>query len=163
MHREQRFINYSMALGIVLVWLLLWSITRAEEHAAPTSPAAQHHPAQQLQQVEAALLAGEAEQASAAYIPGTGAVISIHLPQGAAQQRGQPAHVGVQRWLLAQVQTLEPQLAAVPPEETISFSVNFYDPASDSVHQLVLSSQAASSHDPASYACWLNGEPCSDF
>jgi hypothetical protein len=158
-----------MALGIVLVWLLLWSFTRAEEHTAPVSPAdgsttAHNHPAhQQLKQLEAALLAGEAEQVSVAYLPGTGAIITIRLPQGAARQPGQPAHVGVQRWLLGQVETLGPQLAAVPPEETISFSVDFYEPGSDTLHQLVLSSQAASSHDPASYACWLNGEPCGDF
>jgi hypothetical protein len=140
-------------LAVLVLLLAVWQVARAE---APIVS----HPAQvQLAQMMPALIDSEAEHASGAYIPGVGAVVTLDLLRGPNATPGKPAAAGVRDWLLYLVQTFGPQLEAVPPDEIITFSVQFYDYDSATYQQLVIVSRAAEVSDPAQYEVWLNGQP----
>jgi hypothetical protein len=56
-------------------------------------------------------------------------------------------------------QTFGAKLTAVPPEESIGFSVNFYDYNQVTFRQLVVVSKAADIATPAKYKIYLDGKP----
>jgi hypothetical protein len=140
-------------LALLVLLLAAWQVVRAE---APVVS----HPAQvQLAQMMPSLIDSEAEHASGAYIPGVGAVVTLDLLRGPNATPGKTAAAGVYDWLFYLVQTFGPQLEAVPPDEIITFSVQFYDYDSATYQQFVIVSRAAEVDDPAQYDVWLNGQP----
>jgi hypothetical protein len=151
MSRYQRWL---FALPAALVLLLVWSSVRAD---APSLG----HPAQiQIQQsVLPNLAASEAEHAAGAYIPGVGAVMTMDLLRGPNSKRSKPSYEGTRDWVVYLMQTFGPKLTAVPPNETIAMSVDFYDYGDVVYHQLVITSRAADVADPQKYLIWLDGKP----
>lgn len=142
-----------LAAGLLLLVLAGWQVVRAD-------PPVVSHPAQeQLMQILPALIDSEAEHASGAYIPGVGAVVTLDLLRGPNSTPNQDAATGVRAWLIYLVETFGTQLTAVPPDEIITFSVQFYDYERATYQQLVIVSRAADVHDSAQYTIWLNGKP----
>lgn len=155
--RRLRALPWRSILGALLGLALLlgggWRLAFADAPAAG-------HPAQaQVKRLLPSLIDSEAERAAGAYVPGVGAVIAIDLLRGPNTVPGQPAHVGTRGWAIYLLQTFGPQLGGVPPDETIAFSIDYYDFASVSYHQLVVTARAAEVSDPARYTVWLNGRP----
>ena len=136
-------------LGICLT--LIWQMASAD---APY----QSHPAHtQIKQILPSLQDSEAEHVAGAYIPGVGAVITIDLLHGPNSVEGQPSHESTLGWLLYLMQTFGPQLDAVPTQEIIAISIDFYDYDTVVYHHLVATCAAANAADPGKYQIWLNG------
>lgn len=144
---------FGALLGLALLLGGGWRLAFAD------APGASHPAQAQVKRLLPSLIDSEAERASGAYVPGVGAVIAIDLLRGPNTAPGQPAHVGTRDWAIYLVQTFGPQLGAVPPDETIAFSIDYYDFASVSYHQLVVTARAADVADPSRYTIWLNGRP----
>jgi hypothetical protein len=145
----------ALVVGLALVVLLLALYHRAAAEAPTRS-----HPAHvQIWQMLPALRDSDAEHASGAYLPGVGAVITLDLLRGPNTMPDQPAHRGVHDWAIYLMQTFGAQLDAVPPDERISVSVDFFDYDTRTYHQLVVMCRAADAADPARYTLWLNGQP----
>ena len=148
---NKRFLLLSLALGVVLV--LSWQNVRA--NAVVNS-----FPAQvQVDQIVPSLISSEAEHASGAYVPGLGAVFVMDLVRGPNSTKGRLPPYGVRDWTIYLMQTFGPQLSAVPPTETIAFSIEYYDYTYFTYHHYVLTSKAADVADPTKYTIWLDGQP----
>jgi hypothetical protein len=145
-----------MGVGVLAacaLLVLLWQGARAEV------PVVSHPAHVQVRQILPALRDSEAEHASGAYLPGVGAVVTLDLVRGPNTMPGQPAPISVRDWTIYLMQTFGAQLDAVPPDELIAFSVDFYDFDSTTYQQLVIRSRAADAADPLAYEVWLNGQP----
>ncbi len=139
----------------ILVLTLLWRFASAQE---PTPVPG--NPAQiQLWQIMVALNDSEAEYALGSYIPGTGAVINMHLIRGPNTIPGKTSYKGTRDWVTELMRIFGPQLTAVPSNETIAFSVEFFDYPDRVWHQIVVTSRAADVGDVDKYQIWLNGRP----
>jgi hypothetical protein len=155
MKMKQRTIQRAVwgTLAACGLLLLLWQGVRAD------APLVSHPAHVQVRQMIPSLSDSEAERASGAYIPGVGAFVTLDLLRGPNTMQGQPAHIGVRDWSIYLMQTFGPQLEAVPPDELITISVDFYDFDSTTYQQLVVVSRAADAADPQTYQVWLNGQP----
>jgi hypothetical protein len=141
------------ALVGVVVLLLMWQLARAD---APSVS----HPAQaQLRLLLPSLLQSEAEHVSVAYLPGIGAVITMDLVRGPNAIEGKPPHDGTRDWAIYLMRTFGPQIKALPANEIIAMSIDFYDYTNTVYHQLVITSSPATIADPATYTILLNGKP----
>ena len=150
---KKRFLLLALGLGVMI--FLMWQGVRANAGVSG-------FPAQiQVDQVVPSLIASEAEHASGAYVPGVGAVFIMDLLRGPNSAKGKIPAYGVRDWSIYLMQTFGPKLDAVPPTETIAFSIEFYDYSTLSYHQFVLTSKAADVSDPAKYVVWLDGKPFS--
>jgi polysaccharide pyruvyl transferase CsaB len=140
--------------GITLVVLLLmWQVTNA---AAPQDG----NPAQQqIKLILPSLRDSEAEHAAGAYIPGFGAALTLDLVRGPNSMADKSPAVGTRDWTIYLMGTFGPRLDAVPPDEYIAISVNFYDFDERQYHQLVIVSRAADVADSSKYTTWLEGQP----
>ncbi len=142
-----------LALGIGVVLFLMWQNVHANAGVAG-------FPAQlQVDQVVPSLIASEAEHASGAYVPGVGVVFIMDLIRGPNSTKNRMPAYGVRDWAIYLMQTFGPQLSAVPPTETVAFSIEYYDYSNFSYHQFVLTSKAADVADPTKYTIWLDGKP----
>ena len=140
--------------GAALVMLLLmWQVARAD------APSVGHPAQQQIQLIMPALIDSEAEHASGAYIPGLGAVLTLDLLRGPNALADKTSYQGTRDWAIYMMQTFGPQLNAVPPDEKIALSVNFYDYGDTVYHQLVIITRAAAAADTGNYLVWLDGKP----
>jgi hypothetical protein len=142
--------------SLALLLLIVWSGARA---GAPTIP----NPAQeQVRAILPALRNSEAEHASGAYLPGIGAVITLDLVRGPNSLPDKPPADGTRDWAIYLMQTFGPKLTAIPPDETIALSIDFFDYDAALYHQLVVRTIAADVSDPTSYRVWLDGQPYGD-
>ena len=147
-------LRYAMGgLIFVALGLLLW------ETAAAHSLASVDPPQIQMRQILPTLRDSAAEHVDGAYIPGLGAVITMDLLRGPNAVKGKPAYQGTRDWGIYLLQTFGPKLNSVPANETIAFSIEFYDYGSVSFHQLVLTSSAGHVSDAGTYQIWLDGKP----
>lgn len=141
---------------LAVLFLIVWSGARA---GAPSSA----NPAQeQVRAVLPALRNSEAEHASGAYVPGVGAVITLDLVRGPNSLPDKTPADGTRDWAIYLLQTFGPKLTAVPPDETIAFSIDFFDYDTALYHQLVVRTIATDVSDPTSYRLWLDGQPYGD-
>jgi hypothetical protein len=136
----------------LMVLLLMWQVARAE------APSASHPAQQQIMQIMPSLIDSEAEHASGAYIPGMGAVLTLDMIRGPNALADKPSYLGTRDWAIYLMQTFGPQLNAVPPDERIAMSVDFYDYTDTVYHQLVITTRAGDAADPAKYTLWLDGK-----
>ncbi|MGI9253103.1 MAG: hypothetical protein ACR2J8_05105, partial [Thermomicrobiales bacterium] len=144
----------ALALAALAALLALAWPALAED--AATNQAARD----QVREALAPLRDSEAEQALGAYVPGEGATFAIELVRGPNAAEGQPAANGVRAWATYLMQTFGPTLTAVPAQERIAMSIEFYAYDDDRFHTLVLRADAAAVADAATYLCWLDGIPC---
>jgi O-antigen/teichoic acid export membrane protein len=149
-----RIVGLLLAAGLV-AGLVFGGTERAT--AQPTGPGAEAQ--RQVKLAIPSLLDSEAERASGAYVPGMGATFALELLRGPNTVPGQPGHVGTRDWAIYLLQTFGPPLTAVPPQEQIALSVEYYSFRTRSYHQLVVVSKAATVRDPATYTVWLDGKP----
>jgi hypothetical protein len=140
--------------GVALVALLMmWQVVGAQAPAGVPNAAQD-----QLIQILPSLRDSEAEQVAGAYIPGVGAVITLDLLRGPNTFKDKPADAGVRDWAVYLMGAFGPKLSAVLPEETIAISVNYYDFATRTYHQLVITSTSANVKDSGTYRIWLDGQ-----
>lgn len=138
---------------LVVVGMLAWQQVQADVPAFT-------HPAQvQIRQILPILQDSEAEHVMGAYIPGIGATLVADMIRGPNHIAGKESAAGVRDWSIFMLQTYGAQLEAVPAEETISLSVEFYDYGLSTYHQLVIVAPRLGIADPATYVIWLNGRP----
>lgn len=114
----------------------------------------------QVTEVLGPLRDSEAEYAMGAYVPGEGVTFSLELVRGPNTAEGQTASEGTRAWALYLLETFGPRLTAVPDDELISISVDFYDVADERYHSLVVSVDAADLGNPFATQCWLDGALC---
>ncbi|NWJ95797.1 MAG: hypothetical protein HXX20_08455 [Chloroflexi bacterium] len=146
-HRRSLLLASLTALLLALMW----------QSASADIPVVTHPAQAQVRQIMGSLIDSEAEHASGAYYPGVGAFITMDLLRGPNSVKNKPSYEGTRDWLLYMMQTFGAKLKAVPPEETIAMSVEFYDYAQVSFHQLVIVSTAADIASPNKYKIWLDG------
>jgi hypothetical protein len=149
------FLNkwFAIAFGLFLVMTVMWRMADAD---APTLS----HPAQkQVKTILYSLQDSEADKASGAYHPGSGAFISLDLIRGPNSAKNKASYQGVRDWGIYLLQTFGGRLTEVPAEETISISIDFYDFTQVVYRQIVLSSKAADIKDPSKYKIYLDGKP----
>ena len=154
-HRSLRRRLRGLLLGIFTLSLLLlmWQVAGAQ---APVGGAIAQ---QQVQQLIPSLRDSEAEHASGAYFPGVGAMITLDLVRGPNAFPDKPAKPGVHDWMVYLLGSFGPRLTAVPPDEKIAFSVDYYDYEERNYHQIVVSSRAADIADSGKYIAWFDGQP----
>jgi hypothetical protein len=58
--------------------------------------------------------------------------------------------------------TFGASLTAVPAEETVAFTVRYYDYLDRSFHSLTIAANASDTADPDAFRIWLDGEPYSE-
>ncbi len=146
----------------VLILVLMWQLVQADapstsgQAAIPTTS----HPAHaQVRQILPTLFQSQAEHVAGAYTPGMGATIILDLIRGPNSVPNQPSYVGTRDWAIYLMQTFGSQLTAVPADEQIAISVDFYDYHDVTFHQLVVSTPAATVGDPSAYTILLDGQP----
>ena len=128
--------------------------------SAENPPFGGNHPAQtQLLQLLPSLRASEAESVSGAYLPRVGALFTLDLLRGPNAIEGKSAEEGVRDWGIYLLQTFGSKLTAVPEQEKIAISINFYDYELNAFRQLVLTVSAESVTQTEQYAIWLDGQP----
>jgi polysaccharide pyruvyl transferase CsaB len=142
-----------LGLTMLVVLLLMWQVARAD------APSVGHPAQQQIQLIMPSLIDSEAEHVSGAYIPGVGAVLTLDLLRGPNTLPDKPSYQGTRDWAIYLMQTFGPQLSAVPPDEQIAMSIDFYDYADTVYHQLVIACRASAAADPGRYTIWLDGKP----
>ncbi len=144
-----------LLLGVFTLSLLLmmWQVAGAQ---APVGGAAAH---QQVLQILPSLRDSEAEHASGAYFPGVGAMVTLDMVRGPNAFPDKPAKPGVHDWMVYLLGAFGPRLTAVPPNETIAFSTDYYDYEERNYHQIVVSSRAADIADSGKYIAWFDGQP----
>lgn len=150
MIRKQKWIWLVPAIAIIV---LLWQAARAE------SPSVSHPAQQQILAILPTLRDSEAEAISGAYYPGVGAFLAIDLLRGPNSVPNRPAYESTRDWAIYLMQTFGPTLNAVPANETIGMSINYYDYAATVYHQLVITARANDIADPNKYAVYLDGKP----
>jgi hypothetical protein len=145
----------SLLLGSVAlaVLLLMW------QAATAAAPAGGNPVQQQIKQILPSLRDSEAEHAAGAYIPGIGAVLTLDLVRGPNSLPDKSANAGTRDWAVYVMGAFGPRLDAVPPDESIAISVNFFDFDDRQYRQLVIVSRAADIADSAKYTIWLDGLP----
>jgi polysaccharide pyruvyl transferase CsaB len=149
----RRWRTLLLGFATLVALLLMWQVARAE---APSVG----HPAQaQIKQVLGFLMDSEAEHAAGAYIPGVGGIVELDLLRGPNIVKGKPSYAGTRDWAIYLMQRFGPKFTAVPPDEKIAFSVDFYDFGDSVYRQLVITCRAGDVADPAKYAIWLDGKP----
>ncbi|MDP9317095.1 MAG: hypothetical protein M3R24_40620 [Chloroflexota bacterium] len=142
-----------IAVCMMPLVMLMWRFADAQTPALG-------HPAQvQLRQMTLPLNDTEAEQVLGSYIPGIGAIINMHLVRGPNTAPDKASYIGTRDWMIHLMQTFGPQLTAVPANETVTFSVDFFDYPDRVWHQLVIKSRPADVADATKYEIWLNGIP----
>jgi hypothetical protein len=140
--------------GITLaVLLLMW------QAATAAAPAGGNPVQQQIKQILPSLRDSEAEHAAGAYIPGIGAVLTLDLVRGPNSLPDKSANAGTRDWAVYVMGAFGPRLDAVPPDESIAISVNFFDFDDRQYRQLVIVSRATDIADSAKYTIWLDGLP----
>lgn len=146
----------SLLLGSLALALLLMMWQAASAQGLVLGP----HPAQeQIRQILPALRDSEAERASGAYIPGVGAVIALDLIRGPNSLPDKASYAGVHDWAYYLLGAFGPKLSAVPADETIAISIEYFEYRDRVYHQFVISSRAGDIADGAKYHAWLEGQP----
>ena len=140
--------------GLALLMLLtMWQVAGAQG-SLPPQPAQE-----QIKQILPSLRDSEAEHAMGAYIPGVGAVLTLDLIRGPNSFQDKSPYLGVRDWAVYLMGAFGPKLSAVPPDETIAISIDYFDYAERSYHQLVVATRAADVADAGKYKVWLEGQP----
>ena len=146
----------SLLLGSLTLVLLLLMWQAASAQSVVLGP----HPAQdQIRQILPSLRDSEAERATGAYIPGVGAVIALDLIRGPNSLPDKASYAGVHDWAYYLLGAFGPKLSAVPPDETIAISIEYFEYSDRVYHQFVISSRAGDIADSAKYHAWLEGLP----
>jgi hypothetical protein len=117
------------------------------------------------QQVDTALSAlrdSEAETAAGSYVPGSGAFFTIELIHGPNSEHRDIPYRAVRDWAIYLMTTFGASLTAVPAEETIAFTVRYYDYLDRSFHSLTIAANASDVTDPEAFRIWLDGAPYSE-
>ena len=154
-------------MKISRIWTIVWIILllaliggglTLQARANSVSAFPEAHPAQsQVRSILPSLNDSEAERSMGGYVPGVGAFITLDLVRGPNSARNQPSYQGTRNWLIYIVQTFGGRLTAVPPNETIAFSVEFFNYERMTFDQLTISVRAADVKDPTKYQVSLNG------
>jgi hypothetical protein len=111
----------TLALCAVVLCGLMWE-------GAGAAPPHRSHPAhRQVRSLASSFPRTEVDQAMGAYVPGVGAVITFQVVRGPNTVRGKSAFDGVLDWLVHIMSTRASKLDAVPADETISLSADFFE------------------------------------
>ena len=152
--RQARWWRSLLIAGISLILGgMLWRVAHAE------APSVSHPAQQSITLIMPALVDSEAEQASGAYIPGVGAVFTMQLVRGPNTIAEKPSYLGVRDWMTHLMLTFGTQLVAIPPDEQIAMSTEYYNYEDTVYHQVVITVRAADVADTSKYLFWLDGLP----
>jgi hypothetical protein len=149
-------------LAAVVVGLAILGDSRLREPLQQDlqyTPSQESRPQLQLAKMVVPLNDSQAAHASGTYIPGVGVVVVAELIRGPNSTADQPPIAGVLAWGTNALQTYGPQLDAVPSNEAIALSIDFYDYPGHTWHQLLLKGRAATIATPGTYSAWLDGKP----
>lgn len=151
------FQRVSRALFLSGAALLLAALMWSFAHAAPPTFS---DPAQdQVRLILPSLRDSEAERAAGAYVPGIGATLVLDLIRGPNTLADKPSYRGVHDWAYYLMGAFGPRLDAVPDDEQIAISTDYYDFENRVYHQLVVRCRAGDVGDAAKYQAWLDGLP----
>ncbi len=144
-------------LGLLVGLLVSWPMLNAALVAADSAEIAEAQT--QVEQMLGPLGDSEAEIASGSYVPGVGAIFTLDLLRGPNTVEDRPPYAAVRDWSIYLLTTFGPTLTAIPPGESISIVVNYYDYSENAFHRITIRSSSAEISDPGSYAIWLDNLP----
>jgi polysaccharide pyruvyl transferase CsaB len=150
---RQRLSSLLLGSVVLVLLLLMWQVAAAAPSQAGVSPQ------EQVKQIIPALRDSEADQAGGAYIPGVGVVFTLDLLRGPNTFKDKAPAPGVHDWAVYLMGAFGPRLDAVPPDEIIAISINYYDFDERNYHQQVIRCRAADIKDSSKYQVWLDGIP----
>lgn len=157
MQRSKHFVTAAV-LVVVSALLIVGGSARVAAQDVEQIKAAKR----QAEQIILPLNDSEAERAMGSYVPGAGAFFTMDLLRGPNAVTDRAPYYAVRDWMIYLMTTFGGQLEAVPADETIGMTVNYYDFETNSYHQMVMSSRKGDVADPAKFTIWLDGRPFSE-
>jgi len=155
--RRRVRLSGAVVIAVAAIGVLANELRTPLQQDLPYAPSQKTLPQRELMKLTEPLDAAGAAHAEATYIPGFGAVVVADVVRGPNATSSSRLVASVTSWGEGILATYGPGMVAVPRNQIIALSLDFYDFSGHIWRQLLLESRAGTVIHPATYAIWLDG------